>query len=164
VTLARELGRLDQAARHMLAQSQAWSEVPLRIHDRGADQGHGLGSPPFSAAFERYLRAAGACFCEPIEGGPAHRYPCTIGSEPIRFVASKRKAHPQRLKRALRQLRGIDPHSFDITFLIAARGMTFDQASARINAGRYAAGQEPFSRTDFVVFAINGFALLTEAY
>jgi len=98
--------------------------------------------------FWAYLGAAGACICESLnaDGGVFHT--CDRDERAARFRASRKLAHPTRLKRALRSLRRLSPAGFDIVFPILARGQSFDEVCERVNEGRVTRGQEPYSRGD----------------
>lgn len=167
-----EVARLNEHLRRMMWHGRLSVEVPLRLHEHGVDQGHGLGGPPLSAQLISFLRDAGVCFCEPIEvmeGKTAYmqmRHTCDrrFRDAPARFRAANPQSHPRRLKRALRQLRLMAPVEFDIVYLMVARGMAWQDVRERINTGRAASGQEELSVEDFMVLMIAGASKLIEAW
>lgn len=166
--LAAEVANLNRRiARVKWGDPQMYvSEVPLRLHERGPDNGHGLGGPGFHPKFVAYLKDAGVCFCEPLPDGKERPHVCDrrFADRPARFMVSKFQNHPRRLRRALRQLRLVAPVEFDPVYLMIARGRSWHQALDQINGGRSARGQEPYSEAEFVVLSVAGFSKLVEMF
>ena len=167
--LALEAKRLNEKiARVRWGDPQLFvSEVPLRLHEKGPDSGHGLGGPAFHPKLIAYLKDAGVCFCdETWPDGKPRNHACDRRFEdrPAQFRDSKFQNHPRRLKRALRQLRLIAPQEFDPVYLMIARGRTWTQALDEINSGRAARGFDPYSEEEFVVLTVAGFDKLTVAF
>lgn len=167
--LAAEADRLNQRIERVRwgERQQFVSEVPLRLHERGPDLGHGLGGPAFHPRFEAWLRDAGVCFCDATwpDGAPRnHACDRRFKDRPAGFRGSRFENHPRRLKRALRQLRLIAPAEFDAIYLMIARNQSWPQAMERINSGRFTRGHEPYSASEFMVLTIAGFDKLVEAF
>lgn len=166
--LEAESARLNELVRRMLWNSGGYaSEVPVRIHEKGTDSGHGLGGPPLHPRFIAYLKDAGVCFCDEfdVDGKPRpHTCDRRFADKPARFRESNKTSHPRRLKRALRQLRLICPPEFDVVYLMVARGLEWQEAHDKINASRAARGQAPYTVEDFVVLMVSGFDKLTAAW
>lgn len=143
------------------------SEVPLRLHEKGPDSGHGLGGPALHPKLIAYLKDAGVCFCdETWPDGQERQHACDrrFADKPARFQGSKFQNHPRRLKRALRQLRLIAPQEFDAIYLMLARGRTWHQAFEQINSSRSTKGRDLYSEMEFMVLTIAGFDKLVEAF
>jgi len=143
------------------------NEVPLRMHERGTDSGHGLGGPAFHPKLLAYLKDAGVCLCDETwpDGRPrTHSCDRRFKDAPVQLRPSKFQNHPRRLKRALRQLRLISPVEFDPIYLMIARGRTWHEARDQINTTRLTRGQDPHSEADFTVLTIAGFDKLCEAF
>jgi hypothetical protein len=167
----------------MLQQSTYADEVPSRLHGRALGLRDdtspsirlhpptevralhdGLGAPDFTPDFERYLAAAGVCMCERLDLDGEVIHLCDRDPRVARFRASAKRAHPRRLKRALQRLRRLSPATFDIIFPVVARGQSWVEVRNRVNEGRIARGQEPYSDTDFGVHVIAGLDLLGAIY
>ena len=162
-----EVSRLALDLRKMLWKGDYAGEVPMAIHERATDSGHGLGGPAFHPRFLSYLRDSGACLCEPEwPDGTPRPHACDrrfAGS--ARFREPKRETHPRRLKRAFRQLRLLAPRDqHDMAFLVVARGLPFPDALAHVNAKRLARGEAEMTQQDAAVFLIAGVSLLEEAW
>jgi hypothetical protein len=161
--LAKEVERLTRDLGYVISSSQGYAaEVPIRIHDRGTDAGHGLGGPKFSAEFLRWI-TTGSCSCKepPVNG--THEDTCYRDS-PTRMGRSSHRSHPRRLHRALRHLRAVSPIEFDPVYLILARGFSWRDALEKINTDRGRRGQEPHSEADFTVLTIAGISKICERF
>ena len=178
--IAEEYRRVARNAERMLSHGSYVDEVPFRLHSREVDgrtsggaplrmharsesraSHDGLGGHALTPEFERYLRAAGVCFCEPdAEGETYHVCSRSARADSLRSGRS----HPTRLKRALQRLRRASPASFDIIFPVVARGQTWEQVKVRVNQGRTIRGQEPYSDRDFSVHVVAGLDLLAAIF
>jgi hypothetical protein len=161
-----EVRRVTRDVGHLLNQSQYMAETPIRIHERGVDSGHGLGGPPFHPGFLSWLRDGGSCVCEPHPdtGSLTHQWSCDRNPGTPRFKTSTRRAHPRRLKRALRQLRSICKAEFDIVWLILGRSHSYEQAQGVINDDRQRKGLDPYTEEEFAVLTISGLDKINAAY
>lgn len=165
MTLGTEVRRLNRSLDYMFRQGGGNSlsaEVPLRIHTRDTDAGHGLGGPAFSPEFERWLSSI--CMCgrpgDPKALSPDDQRGCPVPH----FRASDNHARPQRLKRALSKLRQVAPAEFDALNLMIVHHLTWDEARTKINDGRERRGQKPYSIMDFLVLTIAGTDKLATCY
>jgi hypothetical protein len=106
---------LRTAAEWIARFQQEWQEeVPMRIHARGVDAGHGLGSPPFHPEFERYIDAS-------FDSSKEERHD---KKERGRADFSRNTPQAVRLKRAFRRLRKMAPREFDALYMVVALGHT----------------------------------------
>lgn len=169
-TLAAESRRVSRDMSRILAQSTLASEVPVRLHSRETDSG---GAPEFHPAFTRWLGAICSCGRGPVcaPGCRATRFDehtsdCEPGcsSDSARFRASDHKNRPGRFKRALRQLRKIDPRAHDAWYLLAVLGYTWHEALAKMNTDNLTRGKPEYSESDFLILTIAGGSLLSSAY
>lgn len=116
---------LRKAAEWIARYQQEWQEeVPMRIHSRGVDAGHGLGAPPFHPEFERYIDASFDSKKEAIHDK----------KERGRAEFSRNTPQAVRLKRAFRRLRKMAPREFDVLYMVVALGHTDISASNELNA------------------------------
>lgn len=168
--LAAETTRINRDLSRILAQSTLGSEVPLRIHSRETDSG---GAPELHQAFVKFIGTICNCgrgsVCAP--GCRAERFDeHTADCEPacpkdnVRFHASDHKSRPNRLKRALRQVRRIDPRAHDLLYLCLVLGYSWHDARAKMNESNTQRGKPEYSEPDFLILAIAGGSLLTAAY
>lgn len=158
--LARDLGR-------MLWHDGYADEVPMAIHERGTDAGHGLGGPAFHPRFLSWLRDAGVCVCPETkpDGTPAP-HTCDRRFEgTARFRDPRRESHPRRLKRAFRQLRLLAPYDqYHLVFLVVARGRAFPAAVEQVNAARVARGEAPMTQQEAALVLVAGTDLLAASW
>lgn len=159
--LAAELLRLEKGLARITMTSDEWMETPMRIHSRDTDSG---GSPEFHPEFTRWLGSVCNCGrkrecaigCRAELDGGKHLSDCDPGCPHQRMRLSNNRTDRHRLKRAFRQLRAIAPAEFDIVNLLVNRGLSPDQARARINEGREARAQQSYSPAEFIVLTIAG--------
>ena len=168
MTLATEATRINRDMDRILSQSRIDDEVPVRIHSRDTDAG---GAPELHPAFVRYIGQVCWCgrraVCDPgcrATRGDEHLSTCEPPCTPGSFRTSQHKAHPQRLKRAFRQLRTIAPQEYDACWLIAALGFTWHGAMERINTQNVSRGRAEYSEADFTVLTIAGFSKIVAAF
>lgn len=168
--LAAEIQRTNRDISRILAQSTLASEAPIRIHSRDTDSG---GAPEFHHTFVRWVGSI--CTCgKPAQCAPGcradrpdeHTADCepACPSDNARFHASDHKSRPNRLKRALRQLRRIDPKAHDAIYMILVLGYSWHDALARLNSDNVSRGNEEYSEADFLALTLSGGSLLTAAY
>jgi hypothetical protein len=166
--LQAEAKRLNDDLVRMLWKGGSYaSEIPIRIHERGTDSGHGLGGPPLHPRFIAYLKDAGVCMCDEFDAMNnlrPHICDKRFVDRPARFRESDKARHPRRLKRALRQLRLICPAEFDVVYLMVARGRSWTAALDQINSSRYARGEDLYTQEDFVVLMVSGFSKLVDSW
>lgn len=149
---------------------EAAAEVPIRIH-----------SPEFEGealAFHReFLRHIGAiCTCGRAaicvagcwfikDKALGHLPECEPACRPEdRFRSSVNRNHPNRLKRALRQVRALNPKAYDFVFLIVARHYSFDAAMSKLNDDAVTRGLPERTPGEFAVLWVSGASMLTAAY
>lgn len=160
--LAAEVERINASLYRITRKGEFVQEVPLRIHTRDTDDGHGLGGPQFSRAFVSFVGQLCTCGRKKDPYDPDD-HGCS--TTPTRFLrGSDHKMHAQRLKRALRKLRAIAPAEHDALYLMLALGYSFDAARDKINDGRLRRLQPEYSETDFMVLAVAGASKLIESY
>jgi hypothetical protein len=132
----------------VLRQTQFWlryfaeewvSEVPLRIHTRSTDAGHGLGGPAFHHDFIVWLGQI--CFC-----------PACIAGEKRR----QRRNPDARLKttKAFRRLRKQAPREFDALYLLVILHVPVEEIAERFNRDAERLGRPERYDTDGVVTLI----------
>ena len=140
-------------------------EVPLKLHAYGVDDGHGLGGPPLSPEFERYLGPI--CFCgrKPVCApgcrtgrGGQHLPTCDRGC-PSEFVVKKTRNHDARLRttRAFRKLRKVAPREFDALYLMCALGSSFEATRDALNQRAIRLDKpERYSPADLTLLIVSG--------
>jgi hypothetical protein len=157
--LAIEASRLNKQIASIMGQAPLSDEVPIRLHSKEVDAG---GAPEFSQAFLRYIdRDVCTCgrsaICSPnCRFNQDHILGHLSDCEPAcradtRFHASTHKNHPNRMKKALRSLRRLNPKVYDFAYLILALHMTFEQAAVRVNETKLARGESEISHAEFAV-------------
>lgn len=109
------------------------AEIPMRIHSRGTDDGHGLGGPPYHPQFEAWLKA----------GEPNER---------------RVDDHRMRVTRAFRKIRQIAPREYFVLQLICAKRMDIVEVT-RIMNERAEKGGHPERYTPMVVTVLLSSAL-----
>lgn len=168
--LVAETRRVNRDVNRILGQSTLGSEAPLRIHSRDTDAG---GAPELHPQFLRWIGVVCTCGrpaqCAPgcrAERPDEHTADCepACPSETARFRSSDHKSRPNRLKRALRQLRRIDPKAHDAIYLLTVLGYSWHAALERLNADNARRGHPEYSEHDFLILTIAGGSLLTAAY
>lgn len=171
--LAVEANRLSEDLWRAMVRAPLAAETPMRLHSRETDAG---GAPEFHPAFLRYLGNASVCNC----GRAAICAPnCHYARDKVlghldacepacqsnaRFRANKHQDSPNRMTRALRQVRKLNPKAYDFVFLIVARHYTFEQAAAKINSDNFARGKPQMSHAQFAVIWVSGASLLSAAF
>lgn len=169
-TLVAESRRVNRDLDRVLSQGSLADEVPLRLHSRETDGG---GAPEFHEAFVRWIgticHCGRAAQCAP--GCRAERYDeHTAACEPAcptegsRFRASDHKSRPQRLKKALRQVRRIDPRAHDLLYIRLVLGYTFHGALEKLNTDNLSRGKSEMTEADFVIASIAAGSLLAASY
>lgn len=167
---ANRLGRqLSRIATTSLA-SEAAGEVPMAIHSKEFE-GEALS---FSPAFVRYVGSICSCGrqamcvagCWFIKSPALGHLPecepaCRIGAK---FHRSDHRNHPLRLKRALRQVRKLNPKAYDFVYLIVARGYSFEDAASKINSDNAGRGQPERSLAEYGVLWVSGASMLAAAF
>jgi hypothetical protein len=162
-----EIRRIGRNMQHVLRQSAYSDEVPIRIHERGPDDGHGLGGPAFHPRFLSWLQSSGVCLCdERDEEGQrrGHRPECNRNGALPRLGRPNRRSNPRRLNKALRRLRNLSPETFPIVRLTISHGYRLPSAWAAVNESRYRRGEEPYTNEELSALTIAGFDLLTEVF
>lgn len=160
--IARDLGWIA-------AQATVDLELPMRIHNRETDSG---GAPELHNEFLRWLGPICTCGRSPVcaPGCKAtrfdeHLYECEPACRnDLRFHASTRHQSPTRLKRALRQVRRLNPKAYDLVYLVVALHYSFDDATARLNADHASRGQDEMTPAEYAVLWVSGASLLTAAF
>jgi hypothetical protein len=167
--LTAEVSRLEKGLARITMSSSEWMETPMRIHSKDTDAG---GAPELAPEFVRWVGQVCSCSrkrvcatgCRASLDGGRHLSDCDPGCPHQSFRASQNHADRHRLKRALRQLRSIAPAEFDIVNLIVTRGLSPDQARARINESRAARAQASYSPFEFAILTIAGTAKLLASF
>ncbi len=171
--LVAEGQRINRELHYVLRQGSVAAEVPMRLHSRETDAG---GAPEFHPAFIRYLGNATVCNC----GRPAACAPnCHFARDRVlghldacepacggdtRFYKSRHKGSPTRLKRALNQVRRLNPKAYDFCYLVLALGFTFEDAADKINSDRLGRGMAEMSHADFAVVWVSGASMVAAAF
>lgn len=170
--LSAEAAKINRDLSRILVQGNAETEAPLRLHSRDIDSG---GAPEFHPAFLRWLDDRSVCRC----GRPAKCAPGCRATRPdehlaaceraclrddMRFRPSIHKASPNRLKRALRNVRRLNPKAYDLVYLVAGRGWSYEAATARINATNLARGEPEQTSAEFAVLWVSGASMLVGSY
>jgi len=169
--LVAEADRLGRHLSQMMQLAPVVDEVPLRLHARETDAG---GAPEFHPAFVRYIGSvctcgrAGSCApnCRYVRDQalghlPECSPPCRVDT---RFHASQHRNSPTRMKRALRQLRRLNPAAYDFCYLVIAHHASFEAAAAKINADRLGRGQNELTLAQFAVLWVSGASMLTASF
>lgn len=104
------------------------SEIPMRIHASGTDDGHGLGGPPFAPEFLRWLMA---------------------GDENER--SRERKDTRTRITRVFRRIRNVAPREYFVLQLVCSQRMNIPEVTAQMNERALARGlDESYTDQDVV--------------
>jgi hypothetical protein len=167
--LAAESARIQRELGRIMRQAPIESEAPLRMTIRDVDAG---GAPELSPALVRWIGqvcwcgrdkvcAAGCRATRPDEHLAACEPACR---NDVRFHASTHRNNPNRMKKALRQVRKLNPKAYDFVYLIVAHHMTFDQAAAKINADNISRGQRERTDAEFAVMWVSGASMLGAAF
>lgn len=164
--LARTIGHL---ATLPLA-AEAVAEAPIRLHS-AEFEGEALA---FHRDFLRFLGSVCTCGREAIcvagcwfakDKALGHLPECEPACRPeTRFRSSAHRNHPNRLKRALRHVRALNPVAYDFVYLIVIRHMSFEQAMAKINDESVGRGQSERSPGEFAVLWVSGASMLASAF
>lgn len=164
---------------HRIARELAWiiarntvaSEVPIKLHVRDTDAG---GAPELHPQFQRWVGAI--CFCGRAavcasgcrffkDKALGHLSDCEPACRADgRFHTPDRKLHPNRMKRALRQLRRLNPKAYDLVYLIVALNYPWDDAVARLNADHLRRGRAEMTDAEYAILWVSGASLLTAAF
>lgn len=169
--LAAEGSRIAREISWIMRQEPVASEVPIRLHTRETDAG---GAPELHPQFQKWIGAL--CTCNrPAQCAPGCRFwkdkylghladcePACRADE--RFHASSKHNHPNRMKRALRQVRKLNPKAYDLVYLIVALHFSWDDAIARLNADHLSRGREELTEEEYAVLWVSGASLLTAAF
>ncbi len=170
--LVLEGQRLSRELDIVLWKSPVGSEVPRRLHTREIDGG---GAPEFHPAFLRWLDS-GVCRCgREAQCAPGCRWAkdhvlghlrdCQPAcKDDMRFHASRHEQAPNRMKKALRSLRRLNPKAYDFVYLVVALHYTFHDAADKINMSNLQRGKPEQSISEFAVLWVSGASLLTAAY
>lgn len=163
--LSRDIARISQ-------QAPVADEIPLRIHGKETDAG---GAPEFHPAFLRYIdqgvcSCGRAAICAPNchflkDRVLGHLRECEPACQAdTRFHASKMHNSPTRMKRALRQVRRLNPKAYDFLYLVVALHYTFDQAAAKINSDNVTRGLPERTDAEFAVLWVSGASMLATGF
>ena len=144
-TLPQEIRWINREMGRVLGQSSLAAEAPTRIHCRETDAG---GAPEWHPDFEKWIDA---------EREERPRYQS-------RFYEPDRKLHPQRLKRAMRQLRRLAPREYDAIYLMIGLGYTWHDARTKMNEDNLTRGREEYSEAEFLILTVSGSSLLLASY
>lgn len=170
--LVAEAAHINVGLSRMMQLAPAVDEAPVRLHSHDVDAG---GAPELHPAFIRWLGSLCTCgraaICDPncrfmkdkVLGHLSTCEPACNGGG-TRFRASNNRNHPQRMRRALRQVRRLNPKAYDLVYLVVARHYTFEAAIARLNADNEARGLPQRSDAEFGVLWVSGAAMLTSAF
>ncbi len=96
------------------------AEVPLRIHARGTDAGHGLGGPPFAHEFILWLDA----------GSNEERLKEKRARQRGEHVTPD---HRQRVTRVFRKIRAVAPREYYVLMLVCSKGMNIPEVVTAMN-------------------------------
>ena len=140
---------LQQTAQWLQFFADEWmGEVPLNIHARAVDDGHGLGSPAFHADFIRWL-------------GP-------ICSCPACFETDKRRRNSDsrtRATKSFRKLRKVAPREFDVLYsLCVLRNSINGTADFLTERAIRLEKPERYNRAAVLLLAISGVDKLRSYY
>ena len=170
--LAAEGKRINRELDYILNSNSLADETPLRLHSRDVDAG---GAPEFHPAFLRYIDS-GVCTCgraavcapnchflrDKVLG---HLSECEPACRPdTRFHRSTNKNHPSRLKRALRQVRKLNPHAYDLCYMIVVLHYSFEQAVEKLNEDEVTRGREVRSHAEYAVLWVSSASMLSAAF
>ncbi len=140
---------LQQCAQWLQFFADEWmGEVPLNIHSRAVDDGHGLGSPAFHADFIRWV-------------GPICTCPSCFESDKKRRNSDSRT----RATKAFRKLRKVAPREFDVLYSLCVLRNSINGTAEFLN-GRAIRLDKPerYSRTGVLFLAISGVDKLRSYY
>lgn len=169
--LATEGRRLHREVARILEHAPVGMEVPVRIHGRDIDGG---GGPAFHPEFLRYIDQ-GVCGCgrvavcapecrwakDHILGHlPECQPACTDG----RFHASNHRNSPTRMKRAMRQVRKLNPRAYDFVYLVVALHYPFEVAAAKLNQDNALRGLRQRTLAEYAVLWVSGASLLVASF
>ena len=167
--LIQEARRLNYDLSIVLWRNSVAMEAPLRTHSREIDGG---GAPELHNEFLRWLGAICKCGrprqCDP--NCKATRFDEHLPScEPAcrddpRFHASSHAQSPTRLRRALRQVRKLNPHAYDLLYMLVGLRMSFDDATAKLNADNVSRGKPVRSEAEFAVLYVSGASMLASSF
>lgn len=144
-TLHQEVRYLNREMGRCLAQSSLSDEAPMRIHSRETDAG---GAPEWHPQFERWIDA---------ERDETPR-------SQTKFYEPDHRQHPQRLKRALRQVRKLAPKEYDALYLMIALKYSWHDARIRLNEDNVRRGKPEYSEAEFMILTVSGSSLLLASY
>lgn len=156
-TIGQEVRWLNREMSRVLAQSSLAAEAPSRIHTRETDAG---GTPEWHPSFERWIDAGEACVVATCRD-TRHLNP---DRQATHFREPDHRMHPQRLKRALRQLRRLAPREYDAMYLMIALGYTWHDAREKLNADNLGRGKPEYTEAEFLVLTVAGSSLLLAGY
>ena len=171
--LVAEADRLRKEIAHISRQAPPAAEVPLRIHSHDIDSG---GAPEFHPAFLRYLGNTTVCTCgRPAQCAPnchyakdrvlGHLDACEPACLPsTRFRPSDHHGSPTRMKRALRQVRALNPKAYDFLYLVVVLHYTFEQAAVKLNSDNLSRGLPERSHADYAVLWVSGSSMLASSF
>ena len=176
--LVAESRRIARDLSHLVSRASLPTEfemeAPIRLHSRDVDDG-GLGAPAFHPAFLRYIDQ-GSCTCgRPAQCAPGchwerdhvlgHLAECQPAcAASTHFRPSIHRNHPNRLKRAMRKLRQFNPKAYDLAYLIVVLGLSFEQATARLNADELRRGREVRPPRDYAVLWVSAGSMLASIF
>jgi len=107
-------------------------ELPMAIHSRGVDDGHGLGSPPYHPEFERWLGPI--CFCgRKPDPNVLNDRGCPSSNIPRGNKKDHNSDARLRTTKAFRKLRKVAPREFDALYLMCALSASFETAMQSLN-------------------------------
>jgi hypothetical protein len=169
--LAAEGERIARELSWLMRRQTLAAEVPIRIHSRDTDAG---GSPELHHQFTRWIGAICICGRAAVcasgcrfwkDKGLGHLADCEPACRlDSRFFSPDHKNHPSRLKRALRQVRRLNPKAYDLVYLIVALSYSWDDAMARLNADHLSRGQVELTEAEYAVLWVSGASLLTSSF
>lgn len=168
--LAAESARITKDLGRIMQQTSIVSEAPLRMTIRDIDAG---GAPELSPALLKFIGSVCSCGrpaqCAP--GCRAERFDEHLSAcEPAcptmtgRFRKSDHKSKPDRLKRAMRSVRRLNPKAYDLLYLVLALGWSFESACSKVNATKVSRGEQEHSPADFAILWVSGASMLTSAF
>lgn len=166
--LAGEGQRLAAELNWVMAQATVGGETPMRIHSRDTDNG---GYPELHPELLRFLGPICSCGRPGVcaTGCRATRYDehlaeCEPPCGNTRYRDSLRHSSPTRMKRALRQVRRLNPKAYDLVYLVVALHYSWAEATTKLNNDHVSRGRDELTQAEFAVLWVSGASLLTAAF
>lgn len=169
--LAVEGARIARDLSWIMRQQNVSGEVPIKIHLREVDAG---GAPELAPALIRFIGPVCSCGRQ-AQCAPGCRYwkdrllghlaDCEPACQAdARFHIPARRNHPNRMKRALRQVRRLNPKAYDLVYLVVALHYSLDDARDKINASNLERGKPEMTAEECAVLWVSGGSMLAAAW